>query len=890
MIPGVRRCGRRLVSLALAVILAAPSHAQTPASDSVVAALRGDVDRFTTAKNWPALVEALTRLRTVAEGANDTLLEAETLRRLGLAHQQLKASDQARAEFEAALAIHAARGDRVSSGQLRDDLGFLAFAIEDWPGVRSNFAAAADQFAAAGLPERQVNSLRNSTFARDLSVDDRIAIIERAWLIADRSAGALVKGLVRHQLGDLLVVRGEYDRAIEEVEAAVPLLESDKPKQAAALTSLGRIYRLHGLPDRSIAIYRRVLPLLEQTGDAWGLAQTYDALGVANNAAGRFSEAIVEEERAVEVARRADLRTAIPFYTANLAATLRGQGEFARAAALLEPLLADKPLPEFEKLARQTLAGAYRGLGRLDAARVEIDKAVAICATTNDREQMVGALTSRAQIRRDLNDLPSALADATHALDLLEALRANAPPRDALKQGFVDQHRDLFALAIALQRDSHDAAGAFDTAERARARAFQDLLATRDLAAGPARAPAGAELPSGVVVPPVRVAGLRNAVRDANTTLLAYWVAPEETTVWVISRSGTVTTARVPVKASRYEELTRQVWHTSSGPVTTTTTKGSHAPIDLLARSGTRLTLGGDPRAALRELYQLLIAPIEASLPSTEASLLTIVPHGPLFGVPFAALTDARNTYLVETYRLHYLASAALLQQASHVTTAGRGVLLVADPSPMPASSPPLAALPGARAEVRALARLLPKNSTTVLVGPEATESRVRAASGGQRAVHLATHGMVFDDRPFDSFLALAPESSLGSDGRLTTSEVYGLQLNADVVVLSGCRTATGQLSGDGVQGLARAFFYAGTPSVVATLWDLPDAPAQYLFPEFFRKWIAGESRSAALRDAQLSLIRALRRGAISVTTPLGAVKLPEHPAVWASPVLLGQP
>lgn len=77
---------------------------------------------------------------------------------------------------------------------------------------------------------------------------------------------------------------------------------------------------------------------------------------------------------------------------------------------------------------------------------------------------------------------------------------------------------------------------------------------------------------------------------------------------------------------------------------------------------------------------------------------------------------------------------------------------------------------------------------------------------------------------------------------------------------------------------------------MIATLWDLADAPAQYLFPAFYRKWLAGADRSHALRDAQLLLIRALRRGEISVSTPLGSVTLPEHPAIWASPVLLGQP
>jgi CHAT domain-containing protein len=217
-------------------------------------------------------------------------------------------------------------------------------------------------------------------------------------------------------------------------------------------------------------------------------------------------------------------------------------------------------------------------------------------------------------------------------------------------------------------------------------------------------------------------------------------------------------------------------------------------------------------------------------------------------------------------------------------------VLLVGDPAPLPAiAGTTLAALPGARVEVRDIAAALPKESAAALIGADATESRVRSMTSGRHALHFATHGIVFNERPFDSFLALAPDRN-GNDGRLTTSDIYGMKLSADLVVLSACRTATGQLSGDGVQGLARAFFYAGTPSVIATLWDLPDGPARHLFPEFYRAWTGGADRSAALRTAQLSLIRALRRGTIAVDTPLGSVKVPEHPAVWAAPVLLGQP
>jgi CHAT domain-containing protein len=154
--------------------------------------------------------------------------------------------------------------------------------------------------------------------------------------------------------------------------------------------------------------------------------------------------------------------------------------------------------------------------------------------------------------------------------------------------------------------------------------------------------------------------------------------------------------------------------------------------------------------------------------------------------------------------------------------------------------------------------------------------------------VHFATHAVVSDTRPLESFLALAPGD--GSDGRLTSAEIYGWHLAADLVVLSACRTARGRVNGDGVIGLSRAFAYAGTPSLIASVWDAPDQTSRELFPTFYAEWQRTGDRAGALRTAQLALIRRLRAGEISVSTPAGPVTLQERPALWAPFVLLGEP
>ncbi len=176
---------------------------------------------------------------------------------------------------------------------------------------------------------------------------------------------------------------------------------------------------------------------------------------------------------------------------------------------------------------------------------------------------------------------------------------------------------------------------------------------------------------------------------------------------------------------------------------------------------------------------------------------------------------------------------------------------------------------------------LLPPGTATILSGAAADAARVSARAPSCTVLHFAAHGVVFDDRPLDSCLALA-------NGTLTVRDIYGLQLRADLVVLSACRSGAGRITGDGIMGLTRAFFYAGTPSIVATLSDVADVSAGYFVPRFYRSWRQGNDKAAALRTAQLSLLHALRADRITVDTPAGKFVVPEHPALWAPFVLIG--
>ena len=147
------------------------------------------------------------------------------------------------------------------------------------------------------------------------------------------------------------------------------------------------------------------------------------------------------------------------------------------------------------------------------------------------------------------------------------------------------------------------------------------------------------------------------------------------------------------------------------------------------------------------------------------------------------------------------------------------------------------------------------------------------------QVIHLATHGLLEYGIPSESFvrdlpgaIALAPSDT--DDGLLTSAEIYGMKLKAELVVLSACDTGRGTLTSDGVIGLSRSLISAGVPSVIVSLWAVPDAPTADLMSEFYRQWQQTPDKAQALRQAMLAIMQ----------TPTHS-----NPRDWAAFTLIGE-
>ena len=280
--------------------------------------------------------------------------------------------------------------------------------------------------------------------------------------------------------------------------------------------------------------------------------------------------------------------------------------------------------------------------------------------------------------------------------------------------------------------------------------------------------------------------------------------------------------------------------------------------------------------SALRSFYDIIVGPIADLIDRDE---IVIVPEGPLWLVPYAALMDTNSKYLSESFRIRVipsLTSVKLIADCPADYHHKSGALLVGDPWVQEIILPygrKLQQLPFAREEVEMIGRIL---NTVPLTGRGATKDEVLKRLSSVALVHIAAHG-----RMETGEIALAPnpfrETQLPKDADylLKMSDVLNTKLRARLVVLSCCHSGRGEIKAEGVVGIARAFLGAGARSVLVSLWAINDEATLEFMKSFYRHLLDGRSASEALNRAMKSMRE-------SDESELGEVK---H---WAPFVLIG--
>lgn len=721
-------------------------------------------------------------------------------------------------------------------------------------------------------------------------LDEARRVLEEAHALIRPTGNHRALSQVLTFLGIVSRATGDYGKALEYYAEAIieRRASGDRRGESQVLGNLANVHLDIGEFERAIELNDQSRAIAEEVGYRAQVGFAFQNKGAAQSQLGFAKEALASYEQALVVWREIGRRPQIGWTLHNVGILHVYQTrELDRAEAELEESLQiarEVRDPELEGYALRGLAGldtvrkqVARALGRFDAA-------ISLARSTNPELEYL-VLMDRAEALRLAGRREDAVADLRAAVSIISDLRANVTS-DQSKIAFMDSVQGAFHSLADLLFDLGRIDESLEVAEASRARAFADLLMQREIR-GRAPVPASIaalrtavnqaaetswkknarqgdpvnaalerirserpQLASAVTAESPRAADIRRVAARLDATIVEYLVTERRATAWVVQPSGVIHATILPGSPREIAKL---------------------ADVRTQIEGTYRLADRDDTHRTLRALHRSLVAPLSKWLPSSAARRVIIVPHGPLALVPFAALEDGGGRPLVERHTLLYVPSlsVASLLARSDRGNAGTDALIVSDP-PTPAAAK-LPRLPASVLEGRRIATHLKSLNPTILSGAAATEAAVKKRSASARLVHFATHGLVSETAPLTSSLVLAPGE--GDDGFLRVDEVLWLDLRADLVVLSGCSTGSGKLSGDGILGLSRAFLFAGTPSLVVTQWDIADNPTMVLMERFYAEWQKGADKAQALRRAQLAT----------------RAQFP-HPAYWASFVLIGEP
>ena len=630
---------------------------------------------------------------------------------------------------------------------------------------------------------------------------------------------------------------GNYAKAIEYKEQ---FLEStrerkDRPGERAAFDSLGDIHQDLGNSASAIKSYERSLAIARQIKDRSSEGIALGKLGGAYVYLGNASKATSYQEQSLAILRETKDRQAEWAILGNLGRIYSVMGNYTKAITYLKQGVAiarSVKNQHGEGFSLHGLGVAFSRSGDMMAAEKTFFDSIAIWETI--RQTGIG--------NNDINKVA--------------IFETQANTYRALQRVLVVQKKTNMALEVA---------------ERGRARAFVELLAQRIRSQE-----SGSSYQASAVKPP-NFQKIQQIASAQNATLVQYSILSDafnsqgfqelrqsELYIWVVPPTGDISFRIVDLKP---------LWQQQNTDLQALVVQ-SREVMGARGRSEIVVTLSLDrlkqqqerQTQKLKQLHQLLIEPIADLLPKDPNQRVIFVPQNELFLVPFPALLDANNKPLIEQHTILSAPSIQVLaltrQQrdrvASRPAAAGKS-LIVGNPT-MPkivtqVGDKPvqLADLPGAKQEAIAIAKLF---QTEALTGAKATKTAIAQQMTNARLIHFATHGLLDDFKGLGvpGAIALAPSGNGQlNDGLLTSNEILDMKLNAELVVLSACDTGRGRITGDGVIGLSRSLITAGVPSIIVSLWKVPDEQTAFLMTEFYKNLKKSPDKAQALRQAMLT-------------------------------------
>ena len=478
--------------------------------------------------------------------------------------------------------------------------------------------------------------------------------------------------------------------------------------------------------------------------------------------------------------------------------------------------------------ARDHIGTALTFLHRETEAIEQHTRALQIRRESGARWSETFSLSGLAHAQHELGHLDEAAARLKEIVDIIEEGRRKLSTR-AFRGSLHAGAHGHYERYISVLMELHDNAGALAASEQSRARLTLDSVQDVLLHAADHEPELRAEIEKRAG-DTLTAQQIQFDVLDGESVLVEYALGKEKSFAWTVTRDA-IDGHELPPRAEIEPAAVR---------------------LHELLSAGDQRANRHDVEMLIDRLSRALIAPLH--LPRSQRRLI-VVPDGALFYIPFAAL-ERRGVALIDDYEITTAPSAsvlALMRKSAERRTHDAGVAIFADP----VFGGAFARLPATRAEAETIASLA--RGSRKALGFDASRATLTTEDLGRyRVVHFATHALVNTQSPERSGIVLSLIDRRGApvDGFVRVADLYHLDVESDMVVLSACKTALGkELRGEGIVGLVSGFMHAGTPRVVASFWDVKDAATAELMKRFYRGiFVTGLPPAAALRSAQRSM------------------------------------
>lgn len=703
---------------------------------------------------------------------------------------------------------------------------------------------------------------------------------------------------------------GRYNEALEQLDQVYTIFEQDGRQLEATEVELfisDCLLKLRRFPE-VLEKCQRVRQLFRERGVEQIVAQAIVNEAIAYANLGRPSEALASLQEACAIFQAVGNLVWVALTQQETAAILQHQGNHSASLIEAEKAIAifrTHSRPHEEAQTNLIMAQAALALEKYDQAQTLIDQALAIGLQKNLPTLTYHAYQLLGLLAETQNATTVALANYDRAIQELEQLRGRLMVE--YRANFLEDKQSIYEDAVRLCLTAAQPQRGLEYAERAKSRALLEMINFRlDLsltAYSPTDQPLVEEL---------------HALRTTRDQLYRRWESNEEiklrncdavngtqehqqqilglekriTELW---HKLLVHNAHYAREAALWQIRTEPVQHYLPPDtvlleyfvirgellvfVVTSTSIAAHmlgcqltqvqrilqllqVNLNLTSRSSAeqiqRLTMNA--QGLLRQLYQLLLAPITDAV---QHHHVIIVPHGSLHYLPFHALYDGQH-YFLEEHQISYLPGSSLLRYCQEAEPVKLGAFVYGHSAQ--------GQLPNVRDEIAAVAQAL---GVKALTENEIDRTQIQQLMVDQRVVHLATHGEFRTDNPLFSGLII------GNDC-LTTMDIFNLRMRASLVTLSACQTGRSVIQGgDELFGLMRAFLATGTASLVLSLWSVEDRSTAQFMQTFYQYLAQGETKGAALRQAQLQFIKQKYNAG-------NPMEFYTHPYFWAPFFLVG--